>query len=108
MDKQTEMFHRERRRYLIGYGGSLVLTMAVFMVAYRYGIETPGVYLTIGLLGLAQLIVQLVYFLHIDRRRSSREDLDLVLFSTLVLLIIILGTVWILGNLSVRMHTIPM
>ena len=108
MDKQTEMFRRERRRYLIGYGGSLVLTMAVFMIAYRYGIETPGVYLTIGLLGLAQLIVQLVYFLHIDRRRSSREDLDLVLFSTLVLLIIILGTVWILGNLSVRMHTIPM
>ncbi len=104
MDRRTEMHRRERRRYIIGYGGSLFLTLCVFFIAYQWGIETPGVYLAIGLLGLAQLIVQLVYFLHIDRRRSSREDLDLVLFSTLVLLIIILGTVWILGNLAIRMH----
>ncbi|WP_162946979.1 cytochrome o ubiquinol/quinol oxidase subunit IV [Ruegeria sp. EL01] len=104
MDNRTEMHRRERRRYVIGYGGSLLLTLLMFGVTYQYGIETVGVYLTIGLLGLAQLIVQLVYFLHIDRRRSSREDLDLILFSTLVLLIIILGTIWILGNLSIRMH----
>ncbi|WP_170405355.1 cytochrome o ubiquinol oxidase subunit IV [Ruegeria arenilitoris] len=108
MDKRSEMHRRERRRYVIGYGGSLLLTAAVFLIAYIYGIKTTGVYLSIALLGLAQLIVQLVYFLHIDRRRSSREDLDLVLFSTLVLLIIILGTVWIMGNLAVRMHTYPM
>ncbi|MBO9435039.1 cytochrome C oxidase subunit IV family protein [Ruegeria sp. R13_0] len=98
------MHRREQRRYVIGYGGSLLLTLVMFGVAQVFGIETTGVYLTIGLLGLAQLIFQLVYFLHIDRRRSSREDLDLILFSTLVLLIIILGTVWILGNLAVRMH----
>ncbi len=104
MDRRTELHRRERRRYVIGYGGSLLLTLVVFAIAYRYGIETPGVYFAIGLLGLAQLVVQLVYFLHIDRRRSSREDLDLILFSTLVLLIIIGGTVWILGNLAVRMH----
>ncbi|MEM1004585.1 MAG: cytochrome C oxidase subunit IV family protein [Pseudomonadota bacterium] len=108
MDNRPEMHRRERRRYVIGYGGSLVLTLAMFGVSYHFGIETPGAYLTIGLLGLAQLIVQLVYFLHIDRRRSSREDLDLILFSTLVLLIIILGTIWILGNLAIRMHTFPM
>ncbi len=104
MDKRSEMHHRERRRYVIGYGGSLLLTLVVFVIAYHFGIETPSVYMTIGLLGLAQLVVQLIYFLHIDRRRSSREDLDLVLFSTLVLLIIIGGTVWILGNLAMRMH----
>lgn len=104
MDNRTDMHRRERRRYVIGYGGSLFLSLLVFSIAYMFGIETPGVYLAIGLLGLAQLIVQLVYFLHIDRRRSSREDLDLILFSTLVLLIIILGTIWILGNLAMRMH----
>ncbi len=104
MDRRADLHKRERRRYVIGYGGSLLLTLAVFLIAHRYGIETKGVYLSIGLLGLAQLVVQLVYFLHIDRRRSSREDLDLILFSTMVLLIIIGGTVWILGNLAIRMH----
>ncbi len=104
MDRRAELHRRERRRYVIGYGGSLLLTLVVFSIAYLFGIETPGVYMAIGLLGLAQLVVQLVYFLHIDRRRSSREDLDLILFSTLVLLIIIGGTVWILGNLALRMH----
>ncbi len=104
MDNRTEMHRRERRRYVVGYGTSLLLTLAVFLIAYRYGIKTPGVYLSIGILGLVQLVVQLIYFLHIDRRRRSREDLDLILFSTLVLLIIILGTIWILGNLAMRMH----
>lgn len=104
MDRKADMHRRERRRYVIGYGTSLLLTLTVFLIAYLYGIKTPGVYMSIGILGLVQLIVQLIYFLHIDRRRSSREDLDLILFSTLVLLIIILGTVWILGNLAVRMH----
>ncbi|MEX0276086.1 MAG: cytochrome o ubiquinol/quinol oxidase subunit IV [Ruegeria sp.] len=104
MDRRTELHRRERRRYVIGYGGSLLLTLAVFTIAYIYGIQRPGVFFSIGLLGLVQLVVQLVYFLHIDRRRSSREDLDLILFSTLVLLIIIGGTVWILGNLAMRMH----
>ncbi|MDX1743678.1 MAG: cytochrome C oxidase subunit IV family protein [Ruegeria sp.] len=108
MGKRSEMHRRERRRYVIGYGGSLLLTGAVFMIAYTFGIKTKGVYLSIAMLGLVQLVVQLIYFLHIDRRRSSREDLDLILFSTLVLLIIILGTVWIMGNLAVRMHTFPM
>ena len=108
MDERSEMHRRERRRYIVGYGGSLLLTVAVFSIAYVVGLDTKGAYLSIALLGLAQLVVQLVYFLHIDRRRSSREDLDLVLFSTLVLLIIILGTVWIMGNLAVRMHTYPM
>ncbi len=106
MDNRTEMHRRERRRYVVGYGTSLLLTLAVFLIAYSYGIKTPGVYLSIGILGLVQLVVQLIYFLHIDRRRSSREDLDLILFSTLVLLIIILGTVWILGNLAMRMHMV--
>ena len=104
MDSKHELHRRERRRYLIGYGLSLLLTLAAFGVAHRYGIDNPGTYAKIGVMGLVQLVVQLIYFLHIDRRRSSREDLDLILFSTLVLLIIILGTVWILGDLAVRMH----
>lgn len=104
MDDKHAMHARERSRYIRGFLFALALTITAFGIGHIYGATTPRVYLAIGVLGLLQLIVQLAYFLHIDRRRDSREDLDLILFSTLVLLIIIVGTVWILGDLHIRMH----
>jgi len=103
MDKQSQYRH-DLRTYLTGFILAILLTAAAFWVALS-GDMTPGTTLTtVGILGLLQLIVHLRFFLHIDRSRQKREDLDLILFTTLVVLIIVLGTVWILGNLHERMH----
>lgn len=103
MDKETE-FRRDLRSYLTGFTLSLLLTGAAFWVVLGAGLSTGKTMLGVGMLAIVQLVVQLRYFLHIDRSKQKREDLDLLLFSTLVLLIIVLGTVWIMGNLSARMH----
>jgi cytochrome o ubiquinol oxidase operon protein cyoD len=47
-------------------------------------------------------IVHFRFFLHISFR-EKREDLQLILFSTLVLIIMVGGTVWIMGSLALRM-----
>ena len=57
----------------------------------------------ITLCALAQLVVQLRYFLHLDLSEQKREDLHLVLFTVLLLGIMSIGTIWILGNLAIRM-----
>lgn len=56
----------------------------------------------IGAFALAQMIVHFRFFLHI-RFRQKREDLQLILFSTLVLILMVGGTVWIMGSLALRM-----
>ncbi|MDP5210028.1 cytochrome o ubiquinol oxidase subunit IV [Microbulbifer sp. 2205BS26-8] len=98
-------FATDLRAYLTGYVLSVVLTLAAFAAVLSAGPDNKRVLLLVGLLGVAQLVVQLKYFLHATTQKEQRENLALVLFSTLILLIIVLGTVWIMGNLAVRMHT---
>ncbi|MBV1927387.1 MAG: cytochrome C oxidase subunit IV family protein [Rhodobacteraceae bacterium] len=89
---------------MFGFALSLTLTGVAFWVALGTNLSSGKIMAIIGVLGIVQLVAQLRYFLHIDTRKQKREDFDLILFSTLVLLIIVLGTVWIMGNLSIRMH----
>ena len=103
MDKKTR-YQRDLRYYLIGFALSAALTALAFWVALGSNLSSGKIMAIIGVLGVGQVIVQCRYFLHIDTRKQKREDFDLILFSTLVLFIIVFGTVWIMGNLSLRMH----
>ncbi|MDB2685824.1 cytochrome o ubiquinol oxidase subunit IV [Mariniblastus sp.] len=102
MDRHED-FDSDLRSYLWGFVFSIVLSVAAFavMLSGFFGMETTMVVL--GCLGMLQLFVQLRYFLHIDGRRESREDLYLILFSVLVLSMMVIGTVWVLGDLAGRM-----
>lgn len=105
---QEHMFRRDLHRYLIGFQLALLLTILAFWVALgggqSFGLGRPVILGVVGGLGVLQLVVHLRYFLHIDLSREKREDLDVILFSTLVLLLVVLGTVWVLGDLAARMH----
>ena len=105
MDKldEHEKQDSDLRSYLWGFVFSVVLSAAAFvvMLGESFGRETTMVVL--GCLGMLQVFVQLRYFLHIDGRRESQEDLYLILFSVLVLLMMVIGTVWVLGDLAGRM-----
>ena len=103
MDNQAA-YKRDLKIYLTGFVLAIVLTAASFGVVLGAGLGAGTTLVIIGVLGVLQLMVHLRFFLHIDRSKQKREDLDLILFTTLVVLIIVLGTVWILGNLHERMH----
>ncbi len=92
----------DRRSYLIGAVLSVVLTLVAFATVLMGQKHGPALSI-IAIAALAQTIVQLRFFLHIDLSRQKREDLHLILFSLVLLLIISGGTVWILTNLSHRM-----
>lgn len=88
--------------YFWGYGLALVLTLVSFWLVYRHVLPRYWVLGIIGFLALVQMIVHFRFFLHIGLKRQ-REDLQLILFSALVLGIMVAGTLWIMVNLAVRM-----
>ena len=96
-------FRSERQSYIIGLVLALALTSAAFaMVAWH--LASPGTALAIVFgLGLVQIIVHFRFFLHIDLRRSARDDLQLILFASLITLLMVGGTIVILFNLRARM-----
>lgn len=94
---------RELRLYLIGFALALALTLAAFGLTLWGGLSWATTMIIIGILGLAQMVVHLRFFLHIDLSRQKREDLQLILFSVLLLIIVVIGTIWIMADLATRM-----
>jgi cytochrome o ubiquinol oxidase operon protein cyoD len=98
----AQLRRREMRDYVGGAGAALVLTLASFAAVYWHVLARPGIYYLIGVLALAQMVVHFRGFLHISLRHK-REDLQLILFSLVLLVLIVGGTLWIMFNLSTRM-----
>jgi cytochrome o ubiquinol oxidase operon protein cyoD len=89
--------------YVIGYLLALALTGAAFAAVYRpFFAATPTLVLVFSL-ALVQMIVHFRFFLHIGWAESTREDLQLILFSTLIIVLMASGTIVILMNLRYRM-----
>ena len=94
---------RETMTYVAGYGLALLLTCAAFgLVYYRLFSARLAFYTVLGL-GLAQMVVHFRFFLHIDLKRSARADLQLILFSALIVALMVGGTLVVLFNLRQRM-----
>jgi cytochrome o ubiquinol oxidase subunit IV len=92
--------------YSLGFGLSILLTMAAYLMVNRHVSSHHSVYtdgfLIFTVLGFAliQLVVQLVCFLHLGRESKPRWNLIVMSFAVLVVLILVLGSLWIMHNLN--------
>jgi cytochrome o ubiquinol oxidase operon protein cyoD len=94
---------RETWSYVIGYVLALALTGVAFAaVRWPSFAATTTLAIVFGL-ALVQMVVHFRFFLHISLARSTRDDLQLVLFSTLIVALMVSGTIVILANLRERM-----
>jgi cytochrome o ubiquinol oxidase operon protein cyoD len=97
---------REERKefysYVWGIALALLLTLVPFALVHWAAMPRLPLLSVIGVFALAQIVVHFRFFLHIGFRQK-REDLQLILFSTLLLVIMVAGTIWIMANLAMRM-----
>jgi cytochrome o ubiquinol oxidase operon protein cyoD len=101
--KALQAFRGDFITYAIGYVLALALTGAAFGLAH-FHLAAPATSFAVILgLGLLQIIVHMRCFLHMSLQRSARSDLTLVLFSTLIIALMVGGTLVILFNLRMRM-----
>lgn len=96
-------YKRDLHTYIAGYVLALALTLAPFALVNWKVLAPYGLVLAIGGFALVQAIVHFRCFLHINPPRQNVDDLQLILFSSLLLLFMVGGAIWILGNLAMRM-----
>lgn len=92
--------------YIIGFILSVVTTLIAYIcvVNHIWPMQTL-VFIVMGL-GVLQLIIQLVFFLHIGR--GSRLKLITFVFAAIMILIVVVGSIWIMYNLNYNMmHMTP-
>ena len=97
---------RERRSYLYGASAALMLTLLAFAMVHWHVATSRVLIGATGGLAILQMVIHFRFFLHITLTRH-REDLHLIAFTVLILLIMITGTVWIMGSLAARMGMSP-
>ena len=81
-----------------------VLTAIAFVFVHWSVLPHGWLMPTVGALAVIQIIVHFRFFLHIDPPNQNTNDLLLILFTTLILIAMVGGTIWILGDLAGRMH----
>jgi len=93
----------ETRSVILGYGLALLLTLLAFGLVLLHLLTGRQAFYTVLGLGFVQMVVHLRFFLHVDLNRSARADLQLILFSTLIIALMVGGTLVVLFNLHGRM-----
>ena len=87
--------------YVVGFLLSLLTTfLAYFIVVNDMWSSQVQVYAVLGI-AVVQLIVQMVFFLHIGR--GSRWKLLTFIFTIIVVGIVVIGSIWIMHNLNYNM-----
>lgn len=100
---QTD-FNRLLNKYIFGFGAALILSVLGYTVVTQGWFSSSVVTMAVLLLLAAvQLVVQLVSFLHLGLRDRSRSRTFTMLFTIIMMLIIVIGSLWIMKNLDYRM-----
>ena len=93
--------HGSRKSYITGFLLAIALTIVPFgLVMTHASVGTP---LLIAVFAMAQILVHIVYFLHVNRSVEQRWNLVALVFTGIVVGIILGGSIWIMHNLYVNM-----
>ncbi len=89
------------RSYVIGFVLSVVTTLVAYFLVVTGSLPAWSAVYVVMAIAVVQLIVQVMYFLHIGR--GSKWKLRTFIFTLIVVIIIVAGSVWIMENLNYNM-----
>ncbi len=91
------------KSYLTGFVLSLILTATPFALVMSGAWSVSAILMGICLAGIMQILVHLHYFLHLDTSSTARWNIVALLFTIVIMVLFVGGTIWILFNLYHRM-----
>ncbi len=89
------------RGLFTGFVLSVILTALAFWLVMAQVFPQPGVTVTLILaLALVQIAVHMVFFLHLDTRSEGGWNLLALLFTAVLVLILLVGSLWVMYHLD--------
>ena len=102
----VEAAHGSRKVYLIGFLLSVVFTAVPFWMVMSGGFDATVTGITIVALAVVQILVHTVCFLHVNTRSEGGWTLMAYVFTAVLVLIVIAGSLWIMFHLNTNMMPI--
>lgn len=96
--------HGSLRTYLIGFGLSVVLTAIPFWLVMTGALgNAQATALIITALAVAQIVVHMVFFLHMDTKSEGGWTMMALIFTLIVVGITLVGSLWVMFHLTTNM-----
>jgi cytochrome o ubiquinol oxidase operon protein cyoD len=101
--QQSSTVHGSYRSNTTGFIFSLLLTLASFGIVMNGHIPASLTLAVIVTLAVLQIIAQMHFFLHLDNSPTQRWNVMILLYTLLIIVFVVLGTLWIMYNAHIRM-----
>jgi len=96
--------HGTLRGYLLGFGLSVILTAIPFWLVMSGTLESrQATAFAIMALAVVQIFVHMRYFLHLNGRSEGGWTLMALVFTLIVVLIMLVGSLWVMYHLNTNM-----
>jgi cytochrome o ubiquinol oxidase subunit IV len=95
--------HGNLKSYIVGFALSIILTLISFWVVLSGSIGHESAPTWLVVFCVAQLLVQLIFFLHLGTAPEQRQNTSIFLFTALILAIAVGGSLWVMHNANVLM-----
>jgi cytochrome o ubiquinol oxidase operon protein cyoD len=89
--------------YTAGFILSVLLTAAAFGVVLTGALSGHDALMAIAALAFVQIVVHLVFFLHMNTSSGQKWNVMAFGFTVLTAVILIVGSLWIMHNVSMHM-----
>ncbi|MCL4502046.1 MAG: cytochrome o ubiquinol oxidase subunit IV [Deltaproteobacteria bacterium] len=91
------------KSYLTGFVLSLILTAIPFALVMSGAVSPSAAAAAIFSAAVLQILVHLYYFLHLDTSSAARWNLLAAIFTLIIMVLFVGGTLWIMWSLYYRM-----
>jgi cytochrome o ubiquinol oxidase operon protein cyoD len=95
--------HGSVQGYLIGYVAAAILTIGAFAAARTDALTPASVIAAITVFAIGQMLVHLIFFLHISTTPNQRTNILAFAITMLIVVLIVGGSLWIMSHLQSNM-----
>ncbi|TDK26243.1 cytochrome o ubiquinol oxidase subunit IV [Luteimonas aestuarii] len=96
--------HVSAKEYLTGFVLSVVLTAIPFWLVMAKVLPTPAITtLVILAFAVVQVVVHMVYFLHMNPKSEGGWNLLALVFTLVLVVIVLAGSLWVMHHLNTNM-----
>lgn len=102
MSEPAKKAHGSLTSYIIGLILSLILTAIAFGFVMSAEQMTTGIVAIILVCAVAQVLIQVIFFLHMNGSHAQVWDTTAGIYTLAILLFIVLASMWIFHHLHVN------
>jgi len=95
--------HGSFKTYMIGFLLSVVLTAIPFWLVMTGALPAATTGLIITAFAVVQIVVHMIFFLHMNHKSEGGWNMLALIFTIVVVVIAVAGSVWVMYHLNVNM-----